>query len=322
MADEPPVSHAMDGKVGSPAVDRMIAELAERQHGVVGRRQLARLGIGRGAIEGRLARGQLHHAQRGAYAVGHRLLSREARWMAAVLSAGPGAALSHRSAGQLWQLLPHSALLPELTRPTTFRSRSSLRAHCSPLPVDEIAVVNRIPVTSVPRTLLDLAVVLDRRQLEKAFNEVEVRGLTDRLSIPDLLERYPRRPGTAALRTLLGDDARARGTTRSRLEDRFVAILDGTDLPRPRLNADVAVRGRFFEVDCLWTQQRLIIELDGGEAHRTRLAFEKDRERDRLLLTEDWRIVRVTWRQLRDDAPAVIADLRELLRKRVRPPTL
>lgn len=146
--------------------------------------------------------------------------------------------------------------------------------------------------------------------------------LTDGLSVPDLLERYPRRRGSAALRALFRDRTAVRGITRRELERRFKAVLDGTDLPRPRRNAHVSVRGRFFEVDCLWAEQRLIVELDGWESHGTDLAFEKDRERDRLLLVEGWRVTRVTWRQLRDDAPAVIADLRRLLRGSSQPPTL
>jgi very-short-patch-repair endonuclease len=167
----------------------------------------------------------------------------------------------------------------------------------------------------VSRTLFDLAAISTKRQLEKALNEAEVLRLTDKLSVPDLLERYPRRPGSAVLRALLRDGAAARGITRSELEDLFVAVLDRTDLPRPRLNADVAVGGRIFEVDCLWAEQRLIVELDGRVVHGTNLAFEKDRERDRLLLVDGWRVTRITWRQLRDDAPGVIADLRRLLRK-------
>jgi len=161
---------------------------------------------------------------------------------------------------------------------------------------------------------LDLAGVLAKRQLERALNEAEVHGLTDRLSVPDLLERYPGRRGSAVLRSLWRDRAVVRGITRSELERRFLAVLDGTDLPRPRRNAHVSVQGRFFEVDCLWAEQRLIVELDGRESHGTDLAFEKDRERDRLLLVEGWRVTRITWRQLRDDAPAVIADLHRLLR--------
>ena len=176
-------------------------------------------------------------------------------------------------------------------------------------------MVRGIPVTSVSRTILDFAAGLAKRRLERALNEAEVLGLTDTLSLPDLLERYPRRRGSAVLRALLRDETAMRGVTRSRLERRFTALLDGADLPRPRLNADVAVHGRFIEADCLWSEQRVIVELDGRQAHGTRRAFEKDRERDRILLTEGWRVVRITWRQLRDEAPAIVADLREMLQE-------
>ncbi len=173
-----------------------------------------------------------------------------------------------------------------------------------------------IPVTSAPRTVLDIASMSSERQLVKALNELEVRGVTDELSIPDLLKRYPRRRGSAKLRSIFGDEAAARGVTREELEERFATILGGTDLPRPRFNADVSVRGRFFEADCLWMKERVIVELDGRAVHGTRRAFEKDRERDRLLQSDGWRVIRITWRQLRDDAPAVIADLGRMLRQR------
>ncbi|HMC50979.1 MAG TPA: DUF559 domain-containing protein [Solirubrobacterales bacterium] len=172
-----------------------------------------------------------------------------------------------------------------------------------------------IPVTGLSRTLLDLASILPRERLEGALNEAEVLGLTDRISVHTLLARYPRRPGTVTLRAILGDAGRARGVTRRELERRFAAILAKTDLPAPHRNADVAVAGRFFEVDCLWRAQRLIVELDGGFVHRTWRTSERDRERDRLLQVDGWRVARVTWRQLRDDAPAVMADLRRLLRR-------
>jgi very-short-patch-repair endonuclease len=201
-----------------------------------------------------------------------------------------------------------------VTRPASFRSRAGIVAHRSAVPDDETSLVDGIPATSVSRTLLDLAAVVTAQQLERALNEAEVLRLTDKLSVPDLLARYPRRRGSAVLRALFRDRSAVLGITRSELERRFLAALDGTDLPRPRRNTHVSVRGRFFEADCLWPEQRLIVELDGREAHGTDLAFEKDRERDRLLLVEGWRVTRVTWRQLRDDAPAVIADLRRLLR--------
>jgi very-short-patch-repair endonuclease len=119
---------------------------------------------------------------------------------------------------------------------------------------------------------------------------------------------------------ILGDAGR--GVSRQKLEDEFKRLLRGTDLPRPRLNAHVAVAGRFFEVDCLWQAQCLIVELDGRASHGTRRAFEKDRERDRLLTVHGWRVVRVTWQQLQGNASGVLADLHALLRIDPQPPTL
>ncbi|HEV7769218.1 MAG TPA: DUF559 domain-containing protein [Solirubrobacterales bacterium] len=146
------------------------------------------------------------------------------------------------------------------------------------------------------------------------MNEAEVRQLTDRLSLLDLMERYSRRRGAANLRALL--DAKAPGgITRNEFEERFVGLLDAQGLPRPRLNATLALRGRFFEVDCLWCEQRLVVELDGRAVHGTDQAFEDDRQRDRILLAEGWRFGRITWHQLRDEPAAVVADLRAALAK-------
>jgi very-short-patch-repair endonuclease len=174
-------------------------------------------------------------------------------------------------------------------------------------------------VTSPARTLFDMAAISTRRQLERAMNETEVLGLTDRLSLPDLLERYPRRCGSVVLRALLADSATLRGVTRSELEERFATFVDERGLPRPKLNADIAVGGRFFRADCLWATQRLIVELDGRASHGTRRAFEKDRERDRLLLADGWRVAHITWLQLRDEPAVLAADLRRILAV---PPTL
>jgi hypothetical protein len=144
------------------------------------------------------------------------------------------------------------------------------------------------------------------------MNEAEVRGLTSRLSLPHLLARYPGRPGAANLRALLGAKA-AGGITRNDFEERFVAFLDANGLPRSRLNATLAIRGRFLEPDCLWAEQRLLLELDGREVHGTERAFESDRQRDRILLAEGWRSARATWRQLRNEPVAIATDLRPIL---------
>ncbi|MGV1048156.1 MAG: type IV toxin-antitoxin system AbiEi family antitoxin domain-containing protein [Solirubrobacterales bacterium] len=314
------VWHSIDGErnarierggFSGRSVDRAIAALAERQHGIVARRQLTDLGLGKGSIEFRVRSGRLHPVHRGVFAVGHRLLDRHGRWLAAALACGSGAVLGRRSAGQLWRIVPLAAIEPEVIRPSPCR-RPGIHVVRATVQGDEWIVEDGIPVTTVPRTMLDLAALLDRRELERAWNEMEVRELRDRLSVPDLLARHPGRRGAAKLWALLtGDDPS--GITRNDLEEGLVALLDRYGLPRGRMNADLAIRGRFFEIDCLWERQRLAVELDGGSAHRTRKAFQADRLRDRILVAEGWRTMRVTWRQLRDEPEAIAADLRRAL---------
>jgi predicted transcriptional regulator of viral defense system len=321
MSDESCLSSPIAGKAdfvaqdnvteqGGRRVDGPIGTLAGRQHGVVARRQLRELGFDDSAIDSRLRRGALLALHRGVYAVGHRKLAIQGRWMAAVLACGSGAVLSHRSAGQHWALVPHSGSIPEVTRPRGYKGRPGMRAHRARLPSDEIEVLDGIPVTSVSRTLFDLAAVLSEGQLEQALNEAEVRQLTSRLSVPDLVRRHPGRRGAATLQAVL--DKGAYGITRLELERRFAALVDAHGLPRPRRNAHVAVRGRFYEVDCLWQSQRVVVELDGRAVHGTKRAFETDRGRDRILLAEGWRPMRVTWRQLQDEPEMIVSDLRSL----------
>jgi very-short-patch-repair endonuclease len=296
------------------AVDGRIAALAERQHGVVSRTQLMEIGLGRRAIGYRLACGRLHCVHRGVYAVGHRSLSREGRWMAAVLVAGAGAALSHRPAGAHWGLRPTARAQIEVTSPRQSRSRPRVKVYRSFLPDDEVTRVDGIPVTTVSRTLLDLASVLQPHQLERAMEAAEVRRLSDRLSLDDLLERYPRRRGSGAIRSILVAGRLGATVTRSELEERFLAFVKDAGLPRLEVNGSVEAGGRTFECDCVWRADRLIVELDGHPTHAPAGAFERDRARDRALHAAGWRVVRLTWRQLHDEARAVAADLRALLR--------
>ena len=233
--------------------------------------------------------------------------------MAAVLTAGPGAVLSHLAAAQLWGLIPHREAWPEVTRPRYFRRRHGIVAHRGLLPADERTVVDGIPVTTVPRTILDLANVLDRTRLERAINEMEVRRLTDRLSVPDLLRRHRGQRGIATLRAIFDDRTGERGISANEFEAEFAKLIAGHGLPSPRFNADLAVRGRFFRPDAMWEREKLIVELDGRAVHGTPLAFERDRDRDRIRMLDGWRVVRVTWLQLRDTPETVAADLRELL---------
>jgi very-short-patch-repair endonuclease len=190
--------------------------------------------------------------------------------------------------------------------------RRGIVSHALAVATDERRVVDGIPVTSPFRTLFDLASILEKRELERALHEVEVRGLTDRMSLPMLLERYPGRRGTRNLRVLL-ESKEPVGITRNDFEEAFLALVDAHELPRPRMNADLALRGRFFEIDALWEAQRVALELDSRTVHATPEKFESDRQRDRMLIAEGWRTMRVTWRQLQEEPEAIVADLRQAL---------
>jgi very-short-patch-repair endonuclease len=287
-----------------------LAELARRQHGVVARRQLTDLGLATGAVNVRVVNGRLHLLHRGVYAVGHTMLSDKGRWMAAILAAGPGAVLSHTVAAALWEMRPwRDRGLHVTTRAQ--RTRPGIRFHCSPLPADELTVHDGIPVTSPARTLFDLAGVVSLEQLRRAVNEAEIRRLWDAISLADLLDRHPRRPGAAAVRAVIATPGA--GVTRSALEELFLGLLDDTRLLRPETNVALWIGGRFIEVDCLWREQRVIVELDGYETHRTRTAYENDRARDRMLTAAGWHVMRVTWRQLHKEPEAIVRDLRALL---------
>jgi very-short-patch-repair endonuclease len=294
-------------------VEVAVAEMAGRQHGVVGRWQLLALGLTRRMIEGRIRRGALHVVHRGVYAVGHRNLTVQGRWMAAVLAFGPAAVLSHRSAGHFWGLVPRAPIAPEVSRPRHAGGRPGLVIHQATLAADEVVRVGALPVTSVPRTMLDLAATLDERGVERAWNEMEVREHRDRLSVPDLLERHPGRKGAPILARLAARRSLPAGITRNDFEEAFLALVDRFGLPRPRMNVHMPIRERFFEFDALWVERRVIVELDGGAARDTRGAFEDDRERDRILLAERYTTTRLTWRQVTETPAAVAADLRLIL---------
>jgi very-short-patch-repair endonuclease len=268
--------------------------------------------MGRKAIVGRLERGQLHEVHRGVYVIGVRRISTRGRWMAAVLAAGEGAVLSHRSAGRLWGLLPPAGGWVDVTRSQGELERQGIVGHRSRLRDDEWLIVDSIPVTSPFRTVFDMAGVLDKRGLERAWHEAEVRGLRDRVSLPMLLERYPGRRGSRNLRALL-EAAEPVGFTRNDFEETFVALVDAHCLRRPRMNGDLHLRGRFFQIDALWEEERVAVELDSRAVHGTNRNFESDRQRDRILIAEGWRTVRVTWRQLQEEPDEVAADLKQAL---------
>lgn len=291
-----------------------IAALAVRQHGVVALRQLLELGFSRDAIFRMVRCGRLHRIHRGVYAVGHRKLSVQGWRMGAVLFGGPGAVLSHRPAGAEWTLRIWSGR-PAITVPTWRRSTRAIELHSSSLPRDEVTISDGIPIATVPRTLLDLATVLDHHALLRAVNVAEARQLTDALSLPALLERHRGERGTAKLKTVLGDGGYGMGATDEELEERFARFISERHLPHPSLNASIQVGDVFYRADCLWPDARLIVELHSAKWHSTKPAITRDATRDRRLLLAGWNVIHVTWAQLHDrrEAQALERDLRAAL---------
>jgi len=185
------------------------------------------------------------------------------------------------------------------------------------VPPDEITIKEGIPVTTVPRTILDLAATEPLDGVKAMLREAEFRELHDRLSLRDLMERYPGRRGVRkvrlALETVKDEPA---GERKSHLEERFTPFLRAYRLPLPLFNHWIVLGGKRYQVDCLWPVQREIVELDGWQGHRTRTAFRGDRARDRRLRVAGYGITRLTWNQLDDEPETIAADLRALLSRK------
>jgi very-short-patch-repair endonuclease len=296
-------------------LDGVIAELARRQYGVVSRGQLLAIGEKEKGIDHRLAVGRLHLLHHGVYAVGHRVVCREGRWLAAVMAAGPSAVLSHWSAADLWMIRPNQRSIVDVTTPYKSRSWDGIKRHHKALPPDEVTVHAGIPVTSVPRTIFDLAATEDIDTVTAMVRESEHRNLWDRLSLPDLIERYPGRRGVNRIRLALRRiTEEPSGRARSKLEERFAPFLRRYHLPLPRFNDWILLDAKRYQVDCHWPGTRQIVELDGWEGHSTRSAFQDDRVRDRRLRVAGYSVTRLTWNQLDDEPEQIAADLRALLR--------
>jgi Protein of unknown function (DUF559)/Transcriptional regulator, AbiEi antitoxin len=293
----------MRGLSGKHPLDGPIADLARRQHGVVSRAQLRALGLGEDAIDWRVKRRRLLRVHKAVYAVGHLALTRNGRFMAAVLACGEAAALSHFSAGVLWGILEDRG---QLIHVTVERNRvcRGLIVHRSPLQGDRVRH-NGIVVTTPARTLVDLAdVVNKRRTLERAFDEAEYLGLDWESAAP----MHGRR-GSGLLSSVLA--VHTPGTTRtlSELEERFLAFCDKHGFPRPEVN--VSIEG--YLCDFVWRDKWVIVETDGGRAHGTARARGRDPVRDADLQIAGWRVMRIPSLRLSKEPEAVAEQIRRLL---------
>lgn len=288
--------------------DAALAGFAARRHAVATTAELNALGLTRSAIARRVASGRLHRWHRGVFAIGHTNLTPKGRWLAAVLACGTRAVLSHRSAGALWGFWPGASGRIEVTVPGGGRpGPAEVRVHRTRRLTDrDMTELDGIPVTSVARTLVDLAEVLNPRQLKRAVHEADVADLLDVDAVWSAAARVSGRRHAKRLLRILG---RSTAPTSNELERRFLELCEIAELPRPQVN--VPLRG--FIVDFFWPDVRLVVETDGAHVHNTRQKFEDDRRRDAELTAAGFRVVRVTWRQMTDDPAAVVAVLRRLL---------
>ena len=309
MADLVALAHDIDG-LKQPG-DERIAELARRQHGVVAYRQLVEMGFGRGAIEHRIACGRLHRVHRGVYAVGHRRISSRGLCMAAVLACGPGAVASHRWAAAIWGIRPNASRTVDVTTQGRSRHpRRGIRVHnARRLHPDDWTTRDGIPITTVARTLLDLAETVRRQQLRRAFEHAERLRLLDIRALEELCKRSRGRRGLRPLKALLAEAKGPPPATRSDLEDRFLDLVREANLPLPVVNG--LVEG--FEVDMHWPERQLVVELDSRAWHGTDAAFERDRMRDTELQLAEHRVLRITHRRLEGAPESVVSDLRRAL---------
>jgi very-short-patch-repair endonuclease len=291
--------------------EAVIAALAERQHGVVSRAQLLRAGIKWYTIDHLIKTGQLKPVHRGVYRVGP-VISTAMREMAAVLAFDGAAVVSHGSAAALWGHAPPRPAA-EAVDVIVYRRggsrRSGIRVHRLPPPTsDEVTHIGAVPVTSPARTLLDYATVAGAWALERAVARADRENRVGITEIAVLLARHPGHRGAQVLRALIRrEDPPA--FTRSEAEERLLDLIRKAQIRVPESN--VALHG--YEVDFFWRAERLVVEVDGFTHHQSRHAFEVDRRRDALLAAAGIRVLRVTWRQLVNEAEATLVRMAQAL---------
>jgi very-short-patch-repair endonuclease len=289
-------------------VEREIARIAARQDNVIAGDQLRAAGLGRGAVTHRVKAGTMQRLHTGVYLLGAAPPTPMARARAAMLACGANAVVSHRSAACL------SGLLPDIGREVDVTvagrnpgQRQGVRRHrVARLPRQDVRTMSGLRITSVARTICDLAATESARDTEQAFQEALYRDIVTDTALKAVLEREPNRRGAPVIRSLIRDPR----LTRSERERRLLKLIDQAQLPKPLTNA--AIHG--YRADIYWPQHNLVVEFDGWHAHGHRLAFESNRKRDQILLAAGIRVMRVTDRQLEDEPIAVTARIAQALR--------
>jgi very-short-patch-repair endonuclease len=290
----------------SSTVEAVVGQLAARSHGVVTRAQLLAAGITSDEVRHRLGTGALLREHWGVYRVGHRAPSVEARYLAAVWACGKRAVLSGRAAGHLWGILKGATPPPEVTTPAERRVKGVITRRAQRI---EPTTHRGIPVTTVPRTLVDLASHLPLDDLARACHEAGVRHDTTPAQVEAVLVKRGRTRGAAKLRRILTGDVHV---TLSELERQFQQRLREADLPLPQTNRPAGGR----RVDCRWPEHRLTVELDSYRYHHSRQAWEQDRRREREARARGDEFRRYTYGDVVEHPGLMLAELRALLRYR------
>ncbi len=287
-------------------VERELARIAGASHGVVTRDQLLRAGVTPEEIRQRLLRGALLREHRGVYRVGHRAASVDATYLAAVLACGAGALLCRCAGAHLLAVVKGAPPIPEVMAPTERRVRGVVTRRCRDMDPRDAFSWRGIPVTTVQRTLVDLAAILTVDDLARACHEAGVRYGTTPSSVDAVLARRPSSPGAAKLRAVLHGDVHV---TLSTLEARFLELLEAEGLVLPQTNRPAGGR----RVDCRWPEQRLTVELDSYRYHQSRHAWEQDRRREREARARGDEFRRYSYGDVFERPRLMLAELRALL---------
>ena len=289
-------------------VERAIARIGRRQDNVITLEQLVEAGLGHRGVAHRVKARTMQRLHRGVFLLGAAPPTPMARARAAVLACGDGAVVSHRSAAEMFDLLPQSGGDVHVT--VVGRNPGAhpgIRLHRPrALARHDVTKMRGIPLTTVARTICDLAATERHNTVEAVFQEALYREIVTDDGLAAVIEREPRRKGAPVIRALL-DDPRM---TRSERERALLRLIDQAQLPRPLTN----VRLHGFLVDAYWPAERLVLEFDGWKAHRHRHAFEKDRRRDQVMLANALRAMRVTDRHLAHEPVALVARIAQSLR--------
>jgi hypothetical protein len=266
------------------------------------------IGIDDSGIRRRVAQGRLHRVHQGVYAVGHPTLTAEARWMAAVIACGQGAVLSHLDAAALWRIYKGTGARVHVTVASSRRAAGLWVHRARRLHLDDVTVKKGIPVTTVARTLVDLTDVLGSDRVLRAIREAEFLRLLDHQALNAAVKRAHGRKRLTVLKEAI--QAHTPGQiVREELEHRFLELVRAAGLPPPETNVKITARGRTYEIDCLWREQRVAVELDGRAAHARTAAFESDRRKDAALNAIGLRPLRFTWLRVTREPGDVIAEL-------------